>query len=155
GSARSCAAWSKRASSRCRSLRRLRLSRSCRRQPAKPQAAVLHGPSHRNRRRVVAGPLRSDYDKLAACFPFARPPPPFPHAPDSRGTSRPRYRHLSPGLLALPFLFSLCVGVPAQPPPAPNPQAPPLAPPVPLGMTPGTPLDLTLTGTNLAEPTGL
>src|SRR5262249_52450553 len=51
--------------------------------------------------------------------------------------------------------LSWCVAVPAQPPPAPNPQAPTLAPPVPLGMTRGTALDLTLTGTNLAEPTAL
>ena len=43
-----------------------------------------------------------------------------------------------------------------QPPPlAPNPQAPLLKAPVPLGMQRGTTLDLTLTGTNLAEPTGL
>ena len=37
----------------------------------------------------------------------------------------------------------------------PNPQAPVLKPPVPLGMQRGSTLDLTLTGTNLAEPTGL
>lgn len=36
-----------------------------------------------------------------------------------------------------------------------NPQAPVLKPPVPLGMQRGSTLDLTLTGTNLAEPTGL
>jgi hypothetical protein len=36
-----------------------------------------------------------------------------------------------------------------------NPQAPVLNPAVPLGMQRGTTLDLTLTGTNLAEPTGL
>jgi len=45
----------------------------------------------------------------------------------------------------------------AQKPPAipVNPQAPVLKAPAPLGMTRGTTLDLTLTGTNLAEPTGL
>src|SRR5437868_7743176 len=46
----------------------------------------------------------------------------------------------------------------AQPPSPlgqPHPQAPVLAPPVPLGVQRGTALDLTLTGTNLAEPTGL
>jgi dienelactone hydrolase len=43
-----------------------------------------------------------------------------------------------------------------QPPPLPpNPQAPTLKPAVPLGMQRGTTLDLVLTGTNLAEPTGL
>jgi hypothetical protein len=43
-----------------------------------------------------------------------------------------------------------------QPPPAaPNPQAPLLKAPVPLGMQRGTTLDLTLTGSNLADPTGL
>src|SRR5262249_15127034 len=41
----------------------------------------------------------------------------------------------------------------APPPVPPNPQAPPLGIPVPLGMQRGTTLDLTLTGTNLAEPT--
>jgi hypothetical protein len=40
-------------------------------------------------------------------------------------------------------------------PPAPNPQAPVLKAPAPLGVQRGTTLDLTLTGTNLAEPTGL
>jgi dienelactone hydrolase len=43
-----------------------------------------------------------------------------------------------------------------QPPPlAPNPQAPTLKPVVPLGVQRGTTLDVVLTGTNLAEPTGL
>jgi hypothetical protein len=43
-----------------------------------------------------------------------------------------------------------------KPPPLPvNPQAPVLKPAVPLGMQRGTTLDLTLSGTNLAEPTGL
>jgi hypothetical protein len=46
---------------------------------------------------------------------------------------------------------------PAQmlPPFPPNPQAPNLKPPVPMGVQRGTTLDLTLTGTNLADPTGL
>src|SRR5262245_47739638 len=41
------------------------------------------------------------------------------------------------------------------PPVQPNPQAPTLTPPVPLGMARGSTLELTLAGTNLAEPTGL
>lgn len=41
------------------------------------------------------------------------------------------------------------------PPPVPNPQAPNLNPVAPLGMQRGTKLELTLTGTNLADPTGL
>ncbi|HWG43566.1 MAG TPA: PPC domain-containing protein [Gemmataceae bacterium] len=69
------------------------------------------------------------------------------------------------------YYFSLCMriflgvaltligttSVRAQKPPAipVNPQAPTLKPAVPLGMQRGTTLDLTLTGTNLAEPTGL
>src|SRR2546429_9672847 len=44
--------------------------------------------------------------------------------------------------------------VPAPVLPA-NPQAPTLTPALPLGMQRGTKLELTLTGTNLAEPTGL
>ncbi|MBI1914041.1 MAG: PPC domain-containing protein [Planctomycetes bacterium] len=55
--------------------------------------------------------------------------------------------------LALPAARS-GAQVPAPPLPA-NPQAPTLAPVVPLGMQRGTKLELTLTGTNLAEPTGL
>lgn len=43
----------------------------------------------------------------------------------------------------------------AQPPAPANPQAPTLNPAVPLGMQRGTTLELTLTGTNLAEPTGV
>jgi hypothetical protein len=44
----------------------------------------------------------------------------------------------------------------AQPPaPAPNPAAPTLSPVLPLGMQRGTALELTLTGTNLANPAGL
>ena len=41
------------------------------------------------------------------------------------------------------------------PPVAPNPQAPVLNMPVPMGIQRGTALDLNLTGTNLAGPTGL
>ncbi|MFN4258874.1 MAG: hypothetical protein ACK4RK_06220 [Gemmataceae bacterium] len=41
------------------------------------------------------------------------------------------------------------------PPVPPNPQAPTLAMPAPLGIQRGTELELTLTGTNLAQPTGL
>jgi Bacterial pre-peptidase C-terminal domain len=59
-------------------------------------------------------------------------------------------------LVLLLFLFLVdsarCQG---PPPVKPNPQAPTLAVPVPLGMQRGTTLDLTLTGTNLAEPTAL
>jgi hypothetical protein len=43
----------------------------------------------------------------------------------------------------------------AQPPAPPDPLAPNLAPVLPLGMQRGTALEVTLTGTNLAEPTGL
>src|SRR5262249_10153447 len=43
----------------------------------------------------------------------------------------------------------------APPPGQPNPQAPVLRPVVPLGMQRGTTLELTLTGSNLAEPTAL
>src|SRR5262245_31210161 len=60
------------------------------------------------------------------------------------------------------FLFVACcfvclaaVAAAQQPPPiAPNPQAPTLNPVTPFGMPRGTKLELTLTGTNLAEPTG-
>ncbi len=52
-------------------------------------------------------------------------------------------------------LISACLGdTQAQGQPA-NPQAPVLKPVVPLGMQRGTTLELTLTGNNLAEPTGL
>ncbi len=61
------------------------------------------------------------------------------------------------GLLGvLVVLTGAGVGQAQQPGAIPvNPQAPVLKPAVPLGMTPGTTLDLTLTGANLAEPTGL
>lgn len=63
--------------------------------------------------------------------------------------------------LAFAVMLTLCwSGGPSwgQKPPAvlpPNPLAPVLAPPMPLGAKPGTVLDLTLTGSNLAGPTGL
>jgi hypothetical protein len=56
------------------------------------------------------------------------------------------------------ILFSVCIGdgqAQRLPAAAGNPQAPVLKPAVPLGMQRGTALDLTLTGSNLAEPTGL
>lgn len=43
----------------------------------------------------------------------------------------------------------------AQPPAPPNPQAPTLAPIVPMGAQRGTSIDLTVTGTNLADPNGV
>jgi hypothetical protein len=61
-------------------------------------------------------------------------------------------------LLALALLLAASTTARAQkpPPPAkPNPQAPVLNMPAPLGMQRGTSLELTLTGTNLANPTGL
>ncbi|MFO0930853.1 MAG: hypothetical protein U0736_28125 [Gemmataceae bacterium] len=60
--------------------------------------------------------------------------------------------------LPLLLLALVCSSrLPAQPPPAApvNPQAPTLNPVVPLGMQRGTTLELTLTGANLADPTGL
>jgi hypothetical protein len=71
--------------------------------------------------------------------------------------SPPRLRRLP----LLPVLALLAAGSagPARaqklPPVKPNPQAPVLAMPAPLGMQRGTTLELTLTGTNLAGPTGL
>jgi hypothetical protein len=59
-------------------------------------------------------------------------------------------RYLLP--LAAVLLPSLLL---AQPPAAPSPLAPTLNPVVPLGVQRGTSIDLTLTGTNLADPTGL
>src|SRR5439155_11955504 len=70
-------------------------------------------------------------------------------------------RPLSSGSALLLALLAACsLGGPARgqkpPPPAkPNPQAPVLNMPTPLGMQRGTSVELTLTGTNLAEPTGL
>ncbi len=73
-------------------------------------------------------------------------------------TSR-RLRLLA-GLLLPALIVSLALtgSVWSQKPPpplAPNPAAPVLKAPLPLGMKRGSTLDLTLTGTNLAEPTGL
>ncbi len=60
------------------------------------------------------------------------------------------------GFLAVLLLVSLCLGESlAQKPPPVNPQAPVLKSAFPLGMQRGTTLDLTLTGSNLAEPTGV
>jgi hypothetical protein len=58
-------------------------------------------------------------------------------------------------LLALVALCCCDAAFAQQKPPAPNPQAPTLKPVAPCGMQRGTALELTLTGTNLAEPTGL
>ncbi len=61
-------------------------------------------------------------------------------------------------LLIVLLLLPACLGDSRaqKPPPNPvNPQAPVLKPAVPLGMQRGSTLDLTLTGSNLAEPTGL
>lgn len=63
----------------------------------------------------------------------------------------------SPRIFALAVLASLIVrpALGQAPPPTPaNPQAPTLNPVVPLGMQRGTSLELILTGSNLAEPTG-
>jgi hypothetical protein len=53
--------------------------------------------------------------------------------------------------------FSAYASIRAQEPPPtpPNPQAPVLGPAVPLGMQRGTSMELTLTGANLTEPTGV
>jgi hypothetical protein len=65
-------------------------------------------------------------------------------------------RRLSlPALMALLSLWSVSGAQPPPPPPAPNPQAPTLTPVAPLGIQRGTKLELTLTGTNLADPTGV
>jgi hypothetical protein len=64
-------------------------------------------------------------------------------------------RSILPALVAV---LSLWASARAQQTPAlaqPNPEAPTLNMPVPLGVQRGTALDLTLTGNNLAEPTGL
>jgi hypothetical protein len=69
-------------------------------------------------------------------------------------SANPPRRAVVPALL----LCSWAAVATAQPPSPlsqPHPQAPVLAAPVPLGVQRGTALDLTLTGTNLAEPTGL
>ena len=67
----------------------------------------------------------------------------------------PYPRSFLPTVLAV---LTLSASVAAQQPPAltpPNPQAPTLNMPVPLGIQRGSAIDLTLTGTNLAGPTGL
>lgn len=60
------------------------------------------------------------------------------------------------GIVLVLLPLSLGEGQAQKPPAQPiNPQAPVLKPAAPLGMQRGTTLDLTLTGSNLAEPTGL
>ncbi len=64
------------------------------------------------------------------------------------------------GVAVLALLAVCCLGKPGQaqkppPPVKPNPQAPVLNMPAPLGMQRGTSLEVTLTGTNLADPTGV
>src|SRR5260370_14369150 len=92
---------------------------------------------------------------------------PYPIFPASRVASR--LRNLAMMLSRVPRLlvafvvvavFLLAKPQPGKaqkgpPPVPPNPQAPTLKPVFPTGMQRGTTLDLTLTGTNLAEPTGL
>src|SRR5262249_41137257 len=83
----------------------------------------------------------------------ARPPPPVP----------PRLRSamsLPRRLAALLALTVVLTAPPAHaqqpaPPPQPNPAAPTLNPVLPLGMQRGGNLELTLTGTNLADPVAL
>jgi hypothetical protein len=58
-------------------------------------------------------------------------------------------------LLAFAWAFAAGTGQAQLPPGQPNPQAPTLAPVFPLGARRGTTIDLTLTGTNLAAPTGM
>jgi hypothetical protein len=61
-------------------------------------------------------------------------------------------------ILVVPILLIAVENASAQKPPPqakPNPQAPALNVPNPLGVRRGTTLELTLTGTNLAAPTGL
>jgi hypothetical protein len=58
-------------------------------------------------------------------------------------------------VLALVLGALSALAQPPQPPIQPNPQAPTIAPPFPLGAQRGTTLDLTLTGANLADPTGV
>ena len=58
-------------------------------------------------------------------------------------------------VLSAALLLALPTASWSQAPVPPNPQAPNLAMPVPLGVQRGNTLDLTLTGTNLAEPTAL
>ncbi len=65
-------------------------------------------------------------------------------------------RLFAPLFFTLAYVSDPCTVLAQKPPPvAPNPQAPTIKSAFPLGMERGTTLDLTLTGTNLAEPTGL
>ncbi len=61
----------------------------------------------------------------------------------------------SRALLTFAALCCCTAAFAQQKPPAPNPQAPTIKPLAPCGMQRGTTLELTLTGANLAEPTGL
>jgi hypothetical protein len=63
-------------------------------------------------------------------------------------------RHLS-AVVCTALTAASLAGPAAAQPAAPNPQAPTLDPVAPLGIQRGTALDLTLTGANLADPTGL
>jgi hypothetical protein len=62
---------------------------------------------------------------------------------------------LSRILIALALLAAASRAVAQPPPPKPNPAAPVLKPVAPYGAQRGTAIDLTLTGQNLADPTGL
>src|SRR5262245_32506306 len=59
--------------------------------------------------------------------------------------------------LALCYVFFVSTPASAQkaPPIAPDPQAPTIGMPTPTGAQPGSAVELTLTGTNLADPAGL
>jgi hypothetical protein len=71
----------------------------------------------------------------------------------SSSFARPAFRMLLP---ALAFALGTgATGLSQAPPVQPSPQAPTLNMPAPLGAKRGTALDLILTGSNLAEPTGL
>ena len=77
------------------------------------------------------------------------------HAKNFINASHPAFISLISLLATLGLLTGPArAQVPVPPLPA-NPQAPTLAPVGSLGMQRGTRLELTLTGTNLAEPTGL
>jgi len=65
------------------------------------------------------------------------------------------HRFRNGSALIASFCLAGVVSGQKPPPVKPNPQAPTLAMPAPMGMQRGTKLDLTLTGTNLAEPTVL
>jgi hypothetical protein len=58
-------------------------------------------------------------------------------------------------IIAVALLAAGPIGAQPPPPPKPNPAAPVLKPVAPYGVQRGTAIDLTLTGTNMADPTGL